>query len=69
MRKGVLYNDVSEHNRLRRPLNRAFNPAAFKQLRSEIESLAQGLLAKAERHPLDGCSERLFETAGQLHDV
>ncbi len=49
MNKGVLYNDASEHDRLRRPLNRAFNPAAFEQLRPGIEALAHELLAKAER--------------------
>jgi pimeloyl-[acyl-carrier protein] synthase len=49
MNKGVLYNDASEHDRMRRPLNRAFNPAAFERLRPEMEALAHELLAKAER--------------------
>jgi cytochrome P450 len=45
----VLYNDAPEHDRLRRPLNRAFNPAAFERLRPGMEALADELLAKAER--------------------
>jgi|CZKQ01.1.fsa_nt_gi cytochrome P450 len=48
-KREVLYNDAPEHDRLRRPLNRAFNPAAFERLRPDMEALAQGLLAKAER--------------------
>jgi cytochrome P450 len=52
MKREVLYNDVLEHDRLRRPLNRAFNPAAFEQLRLAMESLAQELLGKAERRGL-----------------
>ena len=47
--KGVLHNDASEHDRLRRPLNRAFNPVAFERLRPEMEALAHELLGKAER--------------------
>jgi pimeloyl-[acyl-carrier protein] synthase len=50
MEREVLYNDGAEHERLRRPLNRAFNPAAFERLRPEMETLAHELLAKAERH-------------------
>lgn len=49
MSKEVLHNDASEHDRLRRPLNRAFNPAAFERLRPEIAALAHELLGKAER--------------------
>src|SRR5262249_41239693 len=49
MNREVLYNDAPEHERLRRPLNRAFNPAAFEQLRPEMEGLAHELLVKAER--------------------
>jgi len=47
--KEVLHNDASEHDRLRRPLNRAFSPAAFEWLRPEMEALAHELLGKAER--------------------
>jgi cytochrome P450 len=42
-------NDAPEHDRLRRPLNRAFNPTAFERLRPGMEALANELLAKAER--------------------
>jgi pimeloyl-[acyl-carrier protein] synthase len=49
MQREVLYNDALEHDRLRRPLNRAFNPAVFERLRPEMEALGQELLAKAER--------------------
>jgi len=49
MDRVVLYTDATEHERLRRPLNRAFNPAAFERLRSEMETLADELLANAER--------------------
>jgi cytochrome P450 len=49
MKSVVLYNDAPEHERLRRPLNRAFSPGALERLRPEIESLANDLLAKAER--------------------
>jgi cytochrome P450 len=49
MKREVLYNDAPEHDRLRRPLNRAFNPAVFERLRPGMEALAQELLAKAER--------------------
>jgi cytochrome P450 len=49
MKREVLYNDAPEHNRLRRPLNRAFNPAAFEPLRPQMKALADDLLAKAER--------------------
>jgi pimeloyl-[acyl-carrier protein] synthase len=49
MKSSVLYNDAPEHDRLRRPLNRAFNPNAFERLRPEMELLAHELLAKAER--------------------
>jgi cytochrome P450 len=48
-KREALYNDAPEHDRLRRPLNRAFNPAAFERLRPQMESLAQEFLAKAER--------------------
>src|SRR6266542_3131165 len=49
MNKAVLHNDGSEHERLRRPLNRAFNPSAFERLRPEIQLQADELLAAAER--------------------
>ena len=45
----VLYNDAPAHDRLRRPLNRAFNPAAFERLRPGMETLADELLGNAER--------------------
>ena len=49
MKREVLYNDASEHDRLRRPLNRAFNPVAFERLRPKMEALAHELLGKADR--------------------
>jgi cytochrome P450 len=49
LNKGVLYNAAPEHDRLRSPLNRAFNPAAFDRLRPEMEALADDLLGNAER--------------------
>jgi pimeloyl-[acyl-carrier protein] synthase len=49
MERVVLYTDTADHERLRRPLNRAFHPAAFERRRSEMETLADELLAKAER--------------------
>jgi cytochrome P450 len=49
MKSVVLYNDAPKHERLRRPLNRAFSPGALERLRPEIEGLANDLLAKAER--------------------
>lgn len=49
MNKGVLYNAASEHERLRRPMNRAFNPAVFERLRPELEAFAHELLGKAAR--------------------
>jgi cytochrome P450 len=49
MNKAVLHNEGSEHERLRRPLNRAFNPSDFERLRSEMQSQADELLATAER--------------------
>lgn len=48
-KREALYNDAPEHDRLRRPLNRAFNPATFERLRAGMESRAQELLAKAGR--------------------
>jgi pimeloyl-[acyl-carrier protein] synthase len=48
-KREALYNDPPEHDRLRRPLNRAFNPASFERLRPQMEKLAQESLAKAER--------------------
>jgi pimeloyl-[acyl-carrier protein] synthase len=48
MKTEVLYNDAPEHDRLRRPLNRAFNPVAFERLRPKMEALAHELLARAE---------------------
>jgi cytochrome P450 len=47
--KEVLHNDAAEHDRLRRPLNRAFHPAAFERLRPKMATLAHQLLRKAER--------------------
>lgn len=49
MNKGVLYNAASEHERLRRPMNRAFNPSVFERLRPEMEAFAHELLGKAAR--------------------
>jgi len=49
MSKEVLHNSAAEHDRLRRPLNRAFNPAALERLRPEMAVLAHQLLRKAER--------------------
>ncbi len=49
MNKGVLHNAASEHDRLRRPLNRAFHPARFERLRPEMEAFTHQLLGKAER--------------------
>jgi cytochrome P450 len=49
IKEDVLHNDPSEHDRLRRPLNRAFNPAAFERLRPGMEALAHKLLGEAER--------------------
>ena len=45
----VLYKEPPEHDRLRRPLNRAFNPAVFVGMLPKIEAQAQELLAKAAR--------------------
>ena len=65
MKREVLYNDAREHDRLRRPLNRAFNPAVFERLRPKMEALAEELLAKAERRRsmdvVSGYSERLAD--------
>jgi cytochrome P450 len=53
-KREALYNDAPEHERLRRPLNRAFHPSVFERLRPEMESLAHEFLAKAERrHSMD----------------
>jgi hypothetical protein len=49
MNKAVLHNDGFEHERLRRPLNRAFNPAIFERLRPEMQLYADELLVTAER--------------------
>jgi cytochrome P450 len=49
MKTEVLHNDASEHDRLRRPLNRAFSPIGFEQVRPEMEIVAHELLDKAER--------------------
>jgi pimeloyl-[acyl-carrier protein] synthase len=58
LNKEVLHNTASEHDRLRRPLNRAFNPATFERLRPEMESLAHELLARAEqRRSMDVVSD------------
>jgi pimeloyl-[acyl-carrier protein] synthase len=48
-KREALYNDAPDHARLRRPLNRAFNPSAFERLRPGMESLVEKLLATAER--------------------
>jgi len=48
-KREVLYNDPPEHDRLRRPLNRAFNPAAFERVLPKMEAVAHELLAGAER--------------------
>jgi cytochrome P450 len=45
----VLYRDSTDHDRLRQPLNRAFNPAVFERLRPGMEALADSLLATAEQ--------------------
>ncbi len=49
MAKEVLHNSAAEHDRLRRPLNRAFHPAALERLRPEMAAQADQLLSKAER--------------------
>jgi cytochrome P450 len=49
MDQEVLHSTASAHERLRRPLNRAFNPATFERLRPHLESLADELLAQGER--------------------
>src|SRR6476620_10120175 len=49
MEHEVLHSTPSAHERLRRPLNRAFNPATFERLRPSLESLADDLLAQGER--------------------
>jgi cytochrome P450 len=49
MNNEIFHIDGAEHDRLRRPMNRAFNPAAFERLRSKLELRAQQLLATAER--------------------
>jgi len=52
--KDALYNDPPEHDRLRRPLNRAFHPAIFAGMLPKIEAQAQELLARAAgRRPMD----------------
>ncbi len=48
-KREALYNNAPEHDRLRRPLNRAFNPSVFERLRPGVELLADQLLAKAEK--------------------
>lgn len=48
-KREALYNDAPEHERLRRPLNRAFNPAVFERLRPLLVARAHSLLAEAER--------------------
>lgn len=58
MNREVLYNDALEHDRLRRPLNRAFNPAAFERLRPEMQALAHEFLVNAEhRGSMDAVSD------------
>jgi pimeloyl-[acyl-carrier protein] synthase len=48
--KAVFHNESSEHDRLRRPVNRALNTATLEALRPGMEALAQKLLANAERN-------------------
>jgi len=47
--KAVFHQERPEHDRLRRPVNRAFNTAALEMLRPRMEALAQESLAKAGR--------------------
>jgi cytochrome P450 len=47
--KEVLHSDRGDHDRLRRPLNKAFQPGALEQLRPTLEALAQQLFANGER--------------------
>lgn len=47
--KEVLHSNASDHERLRRPLNRAFQPGAMEQSRPSLTKLAEQLLADAER--------------------
>jgi cytochrome P450 len=49
MDRVVLYTGPKEHERLRRPLNRAFHPVVFQRLRPQMEALAHELLARGER--------------------
>jgi pimeloyl-[acyl-carrier protein] synthase len=61
----VLHSDASEHDRLRRPLNRVFHPATFERLRPGMESLAHELLGKAERR---GSMDVVSDYSGPLAD-
>jgi len=65
MNREVLHSAAAEHDRLRRPLNRAFNPATFERLRPDLESLAQELLAQAERR---GSMDVVSDYSGPLAD-
>jgi cytochrome P450 len=65
MKKEVLYNDAVEHDRLRRPLNRAFHPTAFAPVRPGMEALADELVARAERR---GSMDVVSEYAKPLAD-
>lgn len=61
----VLHSVASEHDRLRRPLNRAFHPATFERLRPGMEALAHGLLGQAEQH---GSMDVVSDYSGPLAD-
>lgn len=50
-KREALYNNAPEHERLRRPLNRAFGPGSFERARPGMESLAEELLRRAGRLP------------------
>ena len=61
----VLHGTASAHERLRRPLNRAFHPSTFEQLRPGLESLADELLAQGERR---SSMDLVTDYAGPLAD-
>lgn len=64
-KREALYNNAPEHERLRRPLNRAFHPAAFARLRPRLAARAHELLAEAERR---GAMEAVRDYATPLTD-
>jgi pimeloyl-[acyl-carrier protein] synthase len=49
IKRQVLYKDPPEHERLRRPLNRAFHPAVLERLRPSLEMLADELMDRGQR--------------------